>query len=208
MKTLDTDECLAKDIQSLIQIEPRFEVALAATGRVPLRRRKDGYASLVRIIVGQQVSVASAEAIWSRMVASNLSQLENIKTSSVEALKNAGLSNQKANYLKELASANIDFAGLLQLSNDEVESILTKVKGIGPWTAQIYLMFSLGRVDVIAPADLALQESAKILFSLDTRPKATGLAIMAQNWSPYRNAAGQLLWAYYHVMKSRDGIGI
>lgn len=208
MRVLRTDACLAADIQALIDIEPQFRVAHEATGPIALRRRDDGYASLVRTIVGQQVSVASAEAIWRRLQDAGLSQLENIAPAPIEDLKSLGLSHQKASYLKALAAADIDFDALADLSDEAVEEALTRVKGIGPWTAQIYLMFSLGRADVTAPADLALQESARLLFSLQERPSTSELAQMSQNWSPYRNAAAQLLWAYYHVMKKRDGIGL
>ncbi len=208
MRVLRTDNCLERDIRALILIEPQFAQAREATGAIALRRREDGYASLVRTIVGQQVSVASAEAIWKRLQDAKLAHLEAISQASHEALLACGLSNQKAKYLAALAEAGIDFPALADLPDNEVHEILTQVKGIGPWTAEIYLMFSLGRADVTAAADLALQESAKLLFSLDTRPTAKELATMAQNWSPYRNAASQLLWAYYHVMKNRDGIGI
>ncbi len=208
MRCLKTDQCLARDIDALIKIEPQFEQAYQATGSVALRRRADGYASLVRTIVGQQVSVASAEAIWKRLNDAGLATLENIKKSDLDTLKSCGLSQQKATYLLALADAGIDFDALADKADDEVLNILTEVKGIGPWTAEIYLMFSLGRADVIASADLALQESAKLLFALETRPNAREFAKMAENWSPYRNAAAQLLWAYYHVMKNREGIGV
>ncbi len=208
MRVLKSDECLARDIDALVGIEPQFNKAYQATGPIELRQRKDGYASLVRTIIGQQVSVASAEAIWTRLQTANLHQLENISNASHDELRACGLSKQKASYLSALADADIDFESLEQKSDADIVTLLTSVKGIGSWTAEIYLMFCLGRADVISAGDLALQESARILFELPERPDAKAFAEMAQNWSPYRNAAAQLLWAYYHVMKNREGIGV
>ncbi len=207
IRILNNNKDLEQDIHALITLEPQFHHAFQSTGKIELRRRRDGYASLVRIIIGQQVSVASAEAIWARLQEAGFAELDAIDQADIEQLKSCGLSNQKANYLKNLAAAKINFDELSDQPDQEVHNTLTKVKGIGPWSAEIYLMFSLGRADVIAPADLALQEAAKILFKLPARPNAREFAQLAEAWSPYRNAAAQLLWAYYHVNKNRAGIG-
>jgi DNA-3-methyladenine glycosylase II len=125
---------------------------------------------------------------------------------SVEDLRAEGLSRQKATYALALAEAGIDFTALRDMPTDEVIKTLVAVKGIGIWTAEIYAMFSLGRADVFAPGDLALQESAKVLFELEERPKDRALRQMAEVWSPWRSVAARLLWAYYRVDKNREGV--
>jgi DNA-3-methyladenine glycosylase II len=121
-------------------------------------------------------------------------------------LRAAGLSRQKIRYARALAAARIDYAALRHTPTDEVVAVLTEVPGIGVWTAEIYAMFSLGRADVFAPGDLALQESVRLLFALDDRPRERDLRAMAAEWSPWRSVAARLLWAYYHVAKDREGI--
>ena len=105
-----------------------------------------------------------------------------------------------------LAEADIDFSALRDVSDGDVIKTLIQVQGIGAWTAEIYAMFSLGRADVFAPGDLALQEAARILFDLPERPKERELRKMAEAWSPWRSVAARLLFSYYHVAKSREGI--
>ena len=203
---LHTDKDLARDINALIDNEPKFKHALDATGPIPLRRREGGYVSIIRTIIGQQVSVASANAIWGKLDHAGMTDLSTIAKTSFDDLRALGLSRQKATYLLALAEANIDFDKLPALADIEVIKTLTAVKGIGNWTAEIYLMFALGRPDVFAHNDLALQESTRILFELDARPSEKEMKHIALNWSPYRNAASQLLWAYYHFVKDRHGI--
>lgn len=123
-----------------------------------------------------------------------------------EELRACGLSRQKVRYAKALADAGIDFDGLRHLPDEEVVAVLVALPGIGRWTAEIYAMFSLGRADVFAPADLALQEAARVLFGLEARPGEKALRAMALDWSPWRAVAARLLWAYYRVAKDREGI--
>ena len=121
-------------------------------------------------------------------------------------MRAVGLSRQKARYGRALAQAAIDYAGLRDRPDDEVIAVLVAVPGIGRWTAEIYAMFALGRADVFAPGDLALQEAAKLLFGLDARPSEQALRAMAQAWSPWRGVAARALWAYYRVAKLREGV--
>jgi DNA-3-methyladenine glycosylase II len=200
-----TEDCVAEGAAWLAQAEPRFAHALALTGPLPLRRRPDGFAQLLQAIVAQQVSVASARAIWGRLEAAGLNEPGPVAAASVEDLRAQGLSRQKARYAQALAVAGIDFDSLREAPLDAVVAELTKVKGIGVWTAEIYAMFSLGRADVFAPGDLALQESARILFDLPDRPREKALRSMAEAWSPWRSVAACALWAYYHVAKEREG---
>jgi len=121
-------------------------------------------------------------------------------------LRACGLSRQKIRYAKALAEAGIDYVALRAARTDMVIDTLVAVPGIGPWTVEIYAMFSLGRADVFAPGDLALQEAAKLLLELDERPKERALRDMSQDWAPWRGVAARALWAYYRVAKEREGI--
>ena len=205
-RIIESADCVAEGVAWLCTQDPRFAQAYAQTGPLPLRRKPDGFAELLSAIVSQQVSVASANAIWARMLAAGFTDPDRIRAVTEEDLRAGGLSRQKARYAKALAEADIDFKGLRQSPTTEVVKILTQVPGIGVWTAEIYAMFSLGRADVFAPGDLALQESARALFDLPDRPKEKALRQMAEAWSPWRSVAARLLWAYYHVAKDREGI--
>ncbi|MEX0339401.1 MAG: DNA-3-methyladenine glycosylase [Arenibacterium sp.] len=198
--------CVAQGAEWLATREPRFARALMETGTLPLRLRPDGFAQLLSAIVSQQVSVASAAAIWKRMQDAKLTGPRKIIWASDEDLRAAGLSRQKIRYARALAEARIDFKQLRTMPTEEVLVQLTKVPGIGIWTAEVYAMFSLGRADVFAPGDLALQESARLLFDLPERPKERVFREMAEAWSPWRSVAARLLWAYYRVAKNREGI--
>ena len=123
-----------------------------------------------------------------------------------DALRACGRSRPKIRYAKGLAQSGLDFNALRTMPNEAVIAELTALKGIGKWTAEIYAMASLGRADVFAAGDLALQESARILFRLEARPSERVLAEMVVNWSPWRSVAARLLWAYYRVAKDREGI--
>ena len=199
-------DCVAEGAGWLAAREPRFAYALPLVTPLPLRREEDGFAALLRAIVGQQVSVASARAIWGRLEAAGLTVAEAMAAASDDALREAGLSRQKARYGRAIAGARIDFDGLRSLPDAEVVRRLVAVPGIGVWTAEIYAMFALGRADVFAPGDLALQEAARMLFGMEVRPTERALRGMAEVWSPWRSVAARILWAYYRVAKEREGI--
>lgn len=197
---------MSEGAQWLAASDPRFAKALEMTGTLPLRRRPDGFAQLLSAIVSQQVSVAAASAIWGRLRDARLTGPRKIQGASDEALRAAGLSRQKIRYARALAEARINYEALREAPSDAVIATLTEVPGIGVWTAEIYAMFSLGRADVFAPGDLALQEAARILFELPERPSERALRQMAEDWSPWRAVAARLLWAYYKIAKQREGI--
>lgn len=199
-------DCVAEGAAWLAVREPRFARALDLTGPLPLRRQPDGYDRLLGAIVSQQVSVASADAIWGRLVAAGLTEPEAVLAAEEEALRACGLSRQKMRYARALAAAGIDYAALRHAPTEEVIATLVTVPGIGVWTAEIYAMFALGRADVFAPGDLALQEAARVLFDLPERPREKALRARAADWSPWRAVAARLLWAYYKVAKDREGI--
>ena len=205
-RIIETDRDVAEGAAHLARICPRMARAYAQTGALPLRRSEDGFTRLLSAIVSQQVSVASANAIWGRVEAAGFADPQAIRRVSDDDLRAVGLSRQKARYARALAEAEIDYAALRHAPDDEVIATLTEVPGIGVWTAEIYAMFSLGRADVFASGDLALQESARLLYDLPERPKPRALAEMARAWSPWRSVAARLLWAYYRVAKDREGI--
>ena len=205
-RLIETPACVAEGAAWLAASEPRFAAALELTGPLPLRRRKDGFEALLSAIVSQQVSVAAADAIWRRLKAERLTGPRKILRADDDALRACGLSRQKAKYARALAEARIDYAALRQAPEQEVVAVLTEVPGIGRWTAEIYAMFSLGRSDVFAPGDLALQEAARMLFELEGRPSEKALREMAADWAPWRAVAARLLWAYFRVARQREGI--
>ncbi|WP_299783041.1 DNA-3-methyladenine glycosylase 2 family protein [uncultured Roseobacter sp.] len=205
-RIIETDADVAEGAAWLADQDARLARALAATGPLPLRRRPDGFAQLLSAIVSQQVSTASARALWARLEEADATEPATVQALSAEALRSLGLSRQKARYAHALAAAEIDFAALRSAPDQEVIRVLTGVTGIGVWTAEIYAMFSLGRADVFAPGDLALQEAARLLYDLPERPKERDLRERAESWSPWRSVAARLLFAYYRVAKQRDGI--
>ncbi len=206
IRTIETPGDVAKDAAALAATCPRLAHAYTLTGPLPLRRRPDGFAELLSAIVSQQVSVASANAIWARMQAANLTAPAPILSAGDEGLRAAGLSRQKIRYAQELARAGINFDALRTAPTGDVIKTLTQVPGIGTWTAEIYAMFSLGHADVFAHGDLALQEAARILYDLPERPKERAMREIAAAWSPWRSVAARLLWAYYRCQKQREGI--
>lgn len=205
-RIIETPACVAEGAVWLAARDPRFEAALALTGALPLRLRKDGFEALLSAIVSQQVSVAAADAIWRRLKAAKLTGPRKIKWASDDDLRACGLSRQKIRYARELAGAGIHYGALREAPCEEVIATLVEVPGIGRWTAEIYAMFSLGRADVFAPGDLALQEAVRLLFELEARPSEGELRDMAADWSPWRAVAARALWAYYRVVKEREGI--
>lgn len=206
-RIIETPEDVAEGANWLARAEPRFAHALAATGPLPLRRRPDGFPTLLSAIVSQQVSVAAASAIWGRLEAAGAVTPAAVAVAPEEVLRGCGLSRQKIGYARAIAESGIDFAALRAMPTEAVVAELVRIRGIGVWTAEIYAMFSLGRADVFAPGDLALQESAARLFALEARPGEKALRVMAEAWSPWRAVAARLLWAYYRVEKGREGVG-
>jgi DNA-3-methyladenine glycosylase II len=205
-RLIETPNCVAEGAAWLARAEPKFAYALELTGDLPLRLRDDGFSALLDAIVSQQVSVASASAIWGRLKSAKLTGPRKVMGASDEDLRACGLSRQKMRYARELATSGIRYNTLRNMSTDDVIATLVEVPGIGSWTAEIYALFSLGRADVFAPGDLALQEAARILFELPNRPNEKALRVMAEDWSPWRGVAARLLWAYYRVAKEREGI--
>lgn len=198
--------CVEEGTAWLVARDEGLARARAETGPWPDRLRPGGFAALVQAIVSQQVSVASARAIGARVEAAGLHDPSVVRGADDEVLKGCGLSRPKARYLRALAEAGLAFDALAHAPSDEVVKTLVAVPGIGRWTAEIYALFSLGRADVFPAGDLALQESARMLYRLDARPTERELRQMAEAWQPWRGVAARGLWAWYAVAKKREGV--
>lgn len=205
-RIITSQECISEGLVALNKLEPKFRQAINAIDEIPLRRTSGGFDRLLSTIVSQQLSVAAADAIWKKIELAGLNQINKIKEVSDQDLRQVGLSKQKVRYVRSLANAKINYDALKAMPTSEVVSELTQVSGVGNWTAEIYAMFSLGRADVFAPGDLALQEATRLLFNLPERPSEKELRVMAKEWSPWQAVAARLLWSYYNDQKKREGI--
>lgn len=193
---------LRADLDALAAIEPAFAAALTRVGYPEPRLRDRGYATLLRTIVGQQVSVAAAQAVWNKL-ATTLGDLDNPATiagSDFETLRAAGLSRQKAGYALSLADEVT--SGRLDLDNlpaDDEAAIaeLVRVKGIGRWSAEIYLLFAEGRPDIWPAGDLAVQIEIGRLLGHPERPTEQQIRTLSDAWRPYRGAAAIFAWHHY-----------
>jgi DNA-3-methyladenine glycosylase II len=206
----DPAAVLAEDLDHLARTEPVIAAMLAVTGMPAPRRRESGLAGLAAIVVAQQVSTASAAAIGARFTAAFPGcEVEALLAADDAALRACGLSMPKMRTLRAIAAAvaagDLPIHRLHAMPADEAHATLCAVKGIGPWTADIYLMFCLGHRDAFPAGDLALQEAARIAWDLAARPDAKSLAGLAEPWRPRRAAVATLLWAYYAAVKRREG---
>jgi DNA-3-methyladenine glycosylase II len=210
---IHTEADLDHAIARLIDADPRFGPILARAGRPPLRRRADGFAGLASIVVSQQVSTASAKAIWERLNQA-LDPLDHSAVLRARSAKlaRAGLSAPKIRALKAIAKAidrgDLDLPALVEKPAEDAHAALTAVHGIGPWTADIYLLFCLGHADAWPAGDLALQEATRLVLALKTRPSVKEMGPLAEAWRPWRGAAACMLWTYYRTAKQRDGAPI
>tara|TARA_B100000530_G_scaffold271801_1_gene184516 strand:+ start:1805 stop:2431 length:627 start_codon:yes stop_codon:yes gene_type:complete len=208
MTTLDSSAELKTHIQALIELEPRFAPVYEQVGVPSLRRNEGGFAALLRAIVGQQLSVAAASSIWQRLVDANLITPKTLIQADDDDLRAQGLSRQKIRYVRSLVDHDIDYQALTTMSDGEVIDTLTAVTGIGRWTAEMYLLFSLGRADILAVDDLAIRVAAMALLELPERPTPKQLKVATQSWSPYLSAASLLLWAYYGGLKDKEAMPV
>ena len=205
-RIITSQECISEGLAALAKLEPKFKQIIKTIEEIPLRRTSEGFDRLLSTIVSQQLSVAAADAIWNKIELAGLNKIQKIRKVSDQELRDVGLSKQKIKYVRSLANANINYRSLRTMPTSQVVNELTQVSGIGNWTAEIYAMFSLGRADVFAPGDLALQEATRILFNLPERPSEKDLRSMAKDWSPWQAVAARLLWSYYNQQKKRGGI--
>ena len=212
-RLIDCEEALRVAAAKLAALDPEVIPRLVEIGGPPpLRRREPGFAGLAAIIVSQQVSVASANAIFARLQA-QFAPLEAAALAAAgdEVLRGCGLSTPKLKALRALAQAvereGLDLGALGEMDAHLAHARLIEVSGIGPWTADIFLLFCLGHPDAFPAGDLALQEAAKLALGLKTRPDARKLDEIAERWRPFRGVAARMLWAFYRVAKQRSGLG-
>jgi DNA-3-methyladenine glycosylase II len=201
---IHTEADLEAALTALGKADPRFTALIAQAGPPPLRRRPDGFPGLAAIIVAQQLSTASANAIWGRLAAAfDPFEPAAILRARPARLARLGLSAPKIRALKAIARAvvrdELVLAALGDLSAEEAHAALTVVHGIGPWTADIYLLSCLGHADAWPAGDLALQEAARVAFGLPARPTAKEMLALADPWRPWRAVAARILWTYYRA---------
>ncbi len=209
---IHTEADLDTAISALIAQAPIFAEALKVAGTPPLRRRAGGLAGLAQIICGQQISAKAGAAIFARMEAYFPTlDAATLAKASEEDFRACGLSAPKFRTLRAASDAilagTLDLHALEQAEPEAIHIALTAVKGLGPWSADIYALFCLGHADAFAPGDLALQIGAQELLALPARPSAKELAALADSWRPHRAAAARLLWAYYGARRAGgDGV--
>src|ERR1700684_1835609 len=208
---LNTQAELESAVNALVEQDPRLRPVLKLAGMPTLRRRDPGYAGLAAIVCGQQLSTASAAAIWARVSAAfDPFHHDALRRARADRLGRLGLSAAKIKTLKnlarELAAERLDLEALAGEDADIAPHTLTAVHRIGPWTADVYLLFCLGHGDAWPAGDLAVQEAVKIGLNLTTRPTAKEMAPLAEPWRPLRGAAAHLWWSYYRVLKKREGV--
>jgi DNA-3-methyladenine glycosylase II len=206
IRRFKTQADLDRAIRALVRRDPRLRPILAATGMPRLRRRDSGFIGLAEIIVGQQLSTASANAIWGRLSgAFDPFHHDSIQRATAARLGKLGLSAAKIKTLKllakEIKSARLDLDALGELDADVAHKTLTALHGVGPWTADVYLLFCLGHSDAWPAGDLALQDAIRVGLGLASRPTTKEMTALAEVWRPYRGAAAHLWWAYYRVAR-------
>ena len=200
---LSTD--FIKDIApSVYKLEKRFRLVERNFGLPSFDPREKGLLALKKTIVGQQLSIASAAAIWGRFINADIKDEEILNNHADNQLRELGFSRQKISYLKSLAKSGLDFDQMETMENEDVINLLTGIKGVGVWTAEIYCIFSLRRLDIFPAGDLALQEAAKNLLNLKNRPSEKEMRKIAESWVPYRSVCAIILWHFYRNFKSRE----
>lgn len=208
---LDTQADLKKGVAHLITADQRFAPIVAATGVPALRRRESGFAGMVAIVCAQQLSTASANAIWERLrTAFDPITPGAIAKARADRLARLGLSAAKIKTLKSLAreivAERFDLDALADEDAEVAHAKLTALHGIGPWTADVYLLFCLGHPDAWPAGDLALQEAVKLGLGLSSRPGTKEMMVLAEPWRPWRGVAAHVWWAYYKIARQREGI--
>jgi len=208
---LNTQTDLEEAIHTLVRQDRRLKPVFEVAGMPGLRRREPGFAGLAAIVCGQQLSTASAAAIWGRLSAAfDPLHPDAMRRARADRLGRLGLSAAKIKTLKslarEIAAERLNLDVLANEDADAAHNTLTSLHGIGPWTADLYLLFCLGHGDAWPAGDLAVQEAVKIGLGLKTRPTEKQMVPLAEPWRPLRGAAAHLWWAYYRVLKKREGV--
>lgn len=212
MRRIETLDDIAEGLDALVALDPRLGPIRAVAGDVPLRRRQPGFQGLAGIITGQQLSIASARAIWARVEAAIVPfDAATFAAADDATLRACGLSAAKVRTLRAVAAAECDGQIACDRMGDipaaEAHAAMVRLHGIGPWTADIFLLFCVGHADIWPAGDLALAEALRLAFDLDARPAPKAYAALAEPWSPWRGVAARLFWAYYAARKDgREGV--
>lgn len=211
MSIIANEADIARGVEHLVGTCPHMRMIADTCGPPPLRWREHGFSGLVSTITAQQLSVSSATAIRNKLHARFEPLTPEALLAADEAdLRACGLSGPKIRTLRALSEAitsgALPFDRLAEMPVEEAHAVMIQVHGIGPWTAEVYMMFCLGVQDIFAPADLALQEGAKLAMGLETRPTTKQMAEIATRWQPWRAVAARMLWAYYGHIKKRQGV--
>lgn len=210
MRRIETLDHIAEGLDALCRIDPRLVAVRAVAGEVPLRRSDPGFPSLASIVVSQQVSTASAAAIFGRLKALvDPLTPEALLAAGEDTFRTAGLSRPKQRALLGIAQAvgdGLDLNGLCDLDADRAIARLVAVPGIGPWTAEVYLLFAAGHPDIFPARDVALQSAVGAALGIEPRPGEKSLIALAESWSPWRGVASRLFWAYYRQTRGREGV--
>ena len=208
--TIETLEDVAAGIAALAKRDRRLKPVIKIAGELGLRRRPAGFSGLARIIVGQQLSIASASAIWARFEAAFPDMTPEAVGHARDArLKKTGLSAAKIRTLRAIAeacAAGLDLDALAHIEAEEARRQLQEIKGIGPWTADIYLLFCLGHPDVFPTGDLALRNAVAQAFGSTPPMDPAELAALAEAWSPHRSVAAYLFWGFYGAQRKKKAL--
>ena len=207
IRTIETDADIRKGLRALKRADPVLAEVIKVAGPVPLRRNEAGFRGLIRIVTAQQLSKAAADSIWGRVC----TRFETMSPDALLAvpdkeLRACGLSAPKIRTFRAVAEAaadGLDFDGLAALEAEAIAEQLCAIKGIGPWTADIYTLFCLGHPDIFPAGDLALRVAVGDAYRLKERPSVEETAEIAAHWSPWRGVAARLFWTYYSVTRRR-----
>lgn len=208
--TIENESDLREGVEILCVREPAFARVYAATGLPPLRRKPEGLGGLLEIITYQMISLTAAAAIWQRVEA-KLAPFDARMMAEFDdsVYMDCGLSGPKIRTIRgvldHILNGKLLLTNFKAAENSQIYSTLTDIKGIGPWSAQIYLLTHLGRIDIWPVGDLALQESAKLLFDLEARPNQKQMLELAKPWQPWRAVAARLLWSHYKLVRLDGG---
>lgn len=210
---IDTDADVAHGLAELLALDPSLVPIADAAGPLPLRRLAPGFAGLARIVVGQQLSTASAAAIWRRLEAAGGDRAAGYAALDEATLRACGLSTAKIATLGPIAAAEqagtLDLAALATVSDADARATLTRFRGIGPWTADVFLLFCAGHADIFPAGDLALRIAVGDALEAPLRDDPRAVAAIAARWAPWRGIAARLFWAYYRARRpGRDGLPI
>jgi DNA-3-methyladenine glycosylase II len=213
VRRIETLAHVEDDLAALVQADPRLAAVRERAGPIPLRTSTPGFASLAGIITSQQVSRASADAIFARFTALvDPLTPENLLRADESVFREAGQSRAKHRTLLALAQAcaagEVDLVRVVDEPASDAIRQLTAISGIGPWTAEVYLLFCAGHPDIFPAHDVALQTAVGDALGISPRPAPRALAATAESWAPFRSVAARLFWAYYAVIRQRSALPV